>query len=44
MAHSYPLIQDLIELRERKWVPGSQVDGPTTVAQVQEEVIPLAFL
>ena len=37
------LSQDLIELRERKWIPRNQVAAPSTIAQVHEEVILLAF-
>ena len=36
--------QDLIELRERRWIPRNQVAAPTTIAQVHEEVIHSAFL
>lgn len=30
--------QDVIELRERKWVPRNAVAAPTTIAQVHESV------
>ena len=40
---SHFLAQDLIELRERKWIPRNQVAAPTTIAQVHEEVIPPTF-
>ena len=43
-VHSLSFIQDLIELRERKWIPRNQVAAPTTIAQVHEEVILLTFL
>ena len=43
-VHSLSFIQDLIELRERKWIPRNRVAGPTTIAQVHEEVILLTFL
>ena len=44
MIHSHSLIQDIIELRQRKWVPRIQVFGPTTIAEVKQEVIPLGFM
>lgn len=31
------MLQDLIELRERKWIPRNQIAAPTTIAQVHEE-------
>ncbi|KAI0308493.1 armadillo-type protein, partial [Amylostereum chailletii] len=30
------MLQDVVELRERKWVPRNQVAAPTTLAQVHE--------
>ncbi|OBZ69853.1 Eukaryotic translation initiation factor 4 gamma [Grifola frondosa] len=30
------MLQDVIELRERKWVPRNQVVGPTTIAAIHE--------
>ena len=36
---TYSHFQDLIELRERKWIPRNQIAAPTTIAQVHEEVI-----
>ena len=31
-------MQDVIELRERKWIPRNQVAAPTTIAAVHEAV------
>jgi translation initiation factor 4G len=31
-------LQDLIELRERKWIPRNQVAAPATIAQIHEAV------
>jgi hypothetical protein len=32
------LSQDVIELRERRWIPRNAVAAPTTIAQVHEAV------
>ena len=33
-AGRHAFVQDVIELRERKWVPRNAVAAPTTIAQV----------
>jgi translation initiation factor 4G len=32
------MLQDVIDLRERKWIPRNTVAAPTTIAQVHETV------
>ncbi|KAI1791200.1 ARM repeat-containing protein [Ganoderma leucocontextum] len=32
------MLQDIIELRERKWIPGNCLSTPTTIAAVHEQV------
>jgi hypothetical protein len=34
----HAFFQDVIELRERKWIPRNAVAAPTTIAQVHEFV------
>ena len=43
MILSHCSLQDLIELRERKWISRDEVTAPTTIAQVHEDVIHPAF-